>query len=1801
MSTAQRRWWLSPLLVVLLSSVLTVPPVEAAVTPATSASELANAIAPGPGLVTGASYVTVPGSGTSNAVADNAPALAAFPRHGGTFAILTSGNASLADDPNNSSSSGADAGGAAVRGGALDTTILKVDVEVPANNNCLTVDFRFLSEEFPEYVGSSFNDAFIAELDTNDWSIGAGGAITANNNFAKDQSGQPITINTTGATEMQAEHAAGTTYDGATPLLQATTPVTPGGHSLYFSIFDQGDSVYDSAVFLDALTVGATAEEVCVAGATVPIAELDLTTSDPVTPPGVDDASLDDLPTDRIPQQTSATETAPIGRAPIGRAPIGRAPIGRAPIGRAPIGRAPIGRAPIGRAPIGRAPIGRAALAAYPLNVPGGWVAILEDSANYAGSTPQGVTMFQLFTDPFATDGNQGTLSQLDPRCAGAPGDTAPPAGCSAFAISLADINVAGSPMENVSLLSFLLGDLTWDDVTPPAQGWCAEWEAVSSIPCDTSRTIFDSEAEGVPLDLTSLPVRTVSDLLNDPNRSRATFWSLTLADLNIGYPWCSEPQCSSQTATLADLGPAIDDATLSDIVLMVMDPAGLEWESLPLVDAGFERFEPDEPTNFVDYTLGFDVGCDDVSGLQASVGLPPTFRYRPGSSSLRLGESEPSPIADPTESEGSLLWNLTVACGEGSERLEVDFQAMPGFTLGTFGASAMVQSDTFGPLTAADQAPVAVEDTHGAATNTIAGSANHLYVGYLDAGEKDFYDVSVPAGDTLSVTLSQLSVDYDLALYAPNGSDTAGLLRRPASVVPISTGALVTDPPALTDGILAPPALEGIHLEPGRVVSGISSLRGTEQEGISTAAVPGTGGSTTYRIQVAGHNGAFSDAPYVLIVRGADPYSIPECIANTLPSSGGSTTMSFPSATQAAGRETLYVVDEGALTDAFGAGTATPPTGALGIISSLTALASTLEGDGIVVPIDANAAANAALDSYRANSCSVEAANAAVRAVNDAVDSLADPASVRNVVLVGDDAFFPHAAIADGTVDGNEGGFTGDLVFGSASGAARSNHLTAVSAAGSFLSDTPYATPHPVEILGQVIYVPQWGFGRLTGNADDIIGAIARFDASDAAADPSSAVTPPRRVLETDYDFMTDGGQQIFERLRSQVGSGNAVRLFGNWSRGDFLSQFLQASNKPHVVAANAHYDQYRMLPGASSSSSSTASLVTTADVTAASGLAYRILFSIGCHFGLDVPEAYAPNAADAARRLDWAQAYAQEGVAAMIGNLGYGYGDIATIGFDERLMADLARNLDGSMSIGEGLNAATQTYFSSASALSPYDLKVLQQTTLWGLPMYSPTGPVSASSLATLAAPTPPAPDPDTGGLTTSSVSLSPTFTQRTAPDGHTFYEADGLTEALHPYPVMPKVVTALPGEAGLVAHGAVPLALTRTEEPIDIAFANATIDTAAIEPATAYETVYPVTGRIGTSVSATGAPAQNLVVIPAEFASDDDLSNSPSLGTFGKYPTSTWLVTYGPATGEFTPPEIRDVLVTPGASFLIEAQVTDGTGSGIKRVFAQVLKGDGSLARVELTGPAGGGLFSGTSNATAIRGVSVYAVDGHGNTAAAHDKQLGFVAVSDHGDVTKPTIQIFTPPAVPAIYDLNETVPEVYACSDDTDPAPTCTDSNAGPNLATSTPGAHVFTVTSRDASGNQATVSRTYFVRFVGFQGFFSPVDALPTVNSAKAGNSVPLKWRIVDANGQPITNASHFVSVTSTIFGSCSGVSDTIESYSGGSGLQYLGNGNWQFNWRTQKAWSGSCREVVLNLADGTPGGRGYVAARFSFK
>jgi hypothetical protein len=236
---------------------------NAAITPSRDPVSVAKAIAQTPSLVTSAEFVNLPPGGVPAAVASTP--LGGFPRSGGTYAILSSGNAAAAETPNYNGEFSTRNGGPATRG-ARDVVTLRIGLTVPAGRSCLSFRLRFYAEEFPEFVGSQYNDAFIAELDKTTWDASgtSNPSITAPDNFAKDELGRNISVNAAGVASVSAGLASGTTYDAATQALRAWTPITPGPHNLYLTIFAQGDDVFDSSVLLDRLSVNN--QTPCVAG-----------------------------------------------------------------------------------------------------------------------------------------------------------------------------------------------------------------------------------------------------------------------------------------------------------------------------------------------------------------------------------------------------------------------------------------------------------------------------------------------------------------------------------------------------------------------------------------------------------------------------------------------------------------------------------------------------------------------------------------------------------------------------------------------------------------------------------------------------------------------------------------------------------------------------------------------------------------------------------------------------------------------------------------------------------------------------------------------------------------------------------------------------------------------------------------------------------------------------------------------------------------------------------------------------------------------------------------------------------------------------------------------------------------------------------------------------------------------------------------------------------------------------------------------------------------------------------------------
>ncbi len=199
-----------------------------------------------------ADFIILPPEGNPAGTSDRK--VAKFPTRGSHFSILSSGNVKASKRKNKSGDLSHDNEGPVVRG-TRDAVMLRLQFRVPDDKNCLQFDFKFLSEEFPEFVDSEFNDAFVAELDKTTWDSNRDDAIVDSpRNFARTASGDPIRVNQVGDAAVRRRWARGTTYDAATRTLRARTSVKPGKkHKLFLSIFDQGDRQYDSAVFLDGL------------------------------------------------------------------------------------------------------------------------------------------------------------------------------------------------------------------------------------------------------------------------------------------------------------------------------------------------------------------------------------------------------------------------------------------------------------------------------------------------------------------------------------------------------------------------------------------------------------------------------------------------------------------------------------------------------------------------------------------------------------------------------------------------------------------------------------------------------------------------------------------------------------------------------------------------------------------------------------------------------------------------------------------------------------------------------------------------------------------------------------------------------------------------------------------------------------------------------------------------------------------------------------------------------------------------------------------------------------------------------------------------------------------------------------------------------------------------------------------------------------------------------------------------------------------------------------------------------------
>jgi hypothetical protein len=111
----------------------------------------------------------------------------------------------------------------------------------------------------------------------------------------------------------------------------------------------------------------------------------------------------------------------------------------------------------------------------------------------------------------------------------------------------------------------------------------------------------------------------------------------------------------------------------------------------------------------------------------------------------------------------------------------------------------------------------------------------------------------------------------------------------------------------------------------------------------------------------------------------------------------------------------------------------------------------------------------------------------------------------------------------------------------------------------------------------------------------------------------------------------------------------------------------------------------------------------------------------------------------------------------------------------------------------------------------------------------------------------------------------------------------------------------------------------------------------------------------------------------------------------------------------------------------------------------------------------------------------------------------------------------------------------------------------------------------------------------------FTGFFSPIDNPPAKNAVKSGQAVPVKFGLGGNQGLDIFAAGYPASqsVDCTTLQSTGPTTPT----SSNGGLQYsAASGQYSYVWKTDSAWSNTCRQLVVKLKDGS-----QHVANFQFK
>ncbi|MBP7691021.1 MAG: hypothetical protein KA764_03850, partial [Anaerolineales bacterium] len=443
-----------------------------------------------------------------------------------------------------------------------------------------------------------------------------------------------------------------------------------------------------------------------------------------------------------------------------------------------------------------------------------------------------------------------------------------------------------------------------------------------------------------------------------------------------------------------------------------------------------------------------------------------------------------------------------------------------------------------------------------------------------------------------------------------------------------------------------------------------------------------------------------------------------------------------------------------------------------------------------------------------------------------------------------------------------------------------------------------------------------------------------------------------------------------------------------------------------PGLISLNAHFTQAEFFPNEGPD-------VLASEVAAAfTDYSGSLIFSVGCHSGLSVPDgAGLPQAGG-----DWAQAFLSRR-ATFIGNTGYGYGDSDLIAYSERLMVNFVGELadwsEGPPTAGWALMRAKQLYFNSlaAGAFSLYDEKVLSEMTYYGLPMLGVSVPRPSSTpfggaSVTAAGNAGPLEGPAGLGVAASGtaalqqLSLDFTYTPTTGSRG-TYYTVAGSTDvfAAGGRPVQPQASLNIT-QTGVYAQGVLWTGGSFTEiTGFDPLIAQTITDATSYHPTEPEFTdrgeLYPATVAIvNRFLGIDGVGHERLVVVPGQFRAGGAVT-----GTERLYTHLDFDIYYAPFEAQdFVAPSLWAVTATleSDARVTFQVLVTDDRGSVARVVVLYRPLSSGTWTKLDLPYDAASRTAA-LNTALPLEPVEfvVQAVDATGNVALGLDHGQAFVA--------------------------------------------------------------------------------------------------------------------------------------------------------------------------------------------------------------